>query len=180
MSKVMAIIERTWTLFINQLMLMSVCLWTYSPFMFTRDKGLVRSPVTATLPQIGSRLFVAWGILWSFPEVKTNLNFFIYILLPLTNQFHFQLYSFIENLPISVNEDSDSCACCLPTNQLVHHRGKFFIVAFIMLLCLYLIMPVSISISLFMDFKFSHHSERWTCRFSGDESHCESWLLRNV
>ncbi|QCD90705.1 3-hydroxy acyl-CoA dehydratase [Vigna unguiculata] len=31
--------------------------------------GLVRSPVTATLPQIGSRLFVVWGILWSFPEI---------------------------------------------------------------------------------------------------------------
>ncbi|XP_028183613.1 very-long-chain (3R)-3-hydroxyacyl-CoA dehydratase PASTICCINO 2A-like [Glycine soja] len=38
--------------------------------------GLVRSPVTATLPQIGSRLLLAWGILWSFPVVKTNLNFF--------------------------------------------------------------------------------------------------------
>ncbi|VAI08924.1 unnamed protein product [Triticum turgidum subsp. durum] len=30
--------------------------------------GLVRSPVSATLPQIGSRLFVTWGILWSFPR----------------------------------------------------------------------------------------------------------------
>uniref|UniRef100_A0ACD5VKE3 Uncharacterized protein n=1 Tax=Avena sativa TaxID=4498 RepID=A0ACD5VKE3_AVESA len=30
--------------------------------------GLVRSPISATLPQIGSRLFVTWGILWSFPE----------------------------------------------------------------------------------------------------------------
>ncbi|KAL6012584.1 Very-long-chain (3R)-3-hydroxyacyl-CoA dehydratase PASTICCINO 2A [Asimina triloba] len=31
--------------------------------------GLVRSPVSATLPQIGSRLYVTWGILWSFPEI---------------------------------------------------------------------------------------------------------------
>ncbi|KAF8377380.1 hypothetical protein HHK36_030757 [Tetracentron sinense] len=31
--------------------------------------GLVRSPITATLPQISSRLFVTWGILWSFPEI---------------------------------------------------------------------------------------------------------------
>ncbi|XP_008784525.2 very-long-chain (3R)-3-hydroxyacyl-CoA dehydratase PASTICCINO 2A [Phoenix dactylifera] len=35
--------------------------------------GLVRSPVTATLPQIGSRLFVTWGILWSFPETRQHL-----------------------------------------------------------------------------------------------------------
>ncbi|RVX23991.1 Very-long-chain (3R)-3-hydroxyacyl-CoA dehydratase PASTICCINO 2A [Vitis vinifera] len=35
--------------------------------------GLVRSPITATLPQIGSRLYVTWGILWSFPEVQTHV-----------------------------------------------------------------------------------------------------------
>ncbi|KAK2973505.1 hypothetical protein RJ640_020167 [Escallonia rubra] len=35
--------------------------------------GLVRSPITATLPQIASRLYVTWGILWSFPEVQTRL-----------------------------------------------------------------------------------------------------------
>ncbi|XP_004509689.1 very-long-chain (3R)-3-hydroxyacyl-CoA dehydratase PASTICCINO 2A-like isoform X1 [Cicer arietinum] len=35
--------------------------------------GLVRSPITATLPQIGSRLFLVWGILWSFPETRTHL-----------------------------------------------------------------------------------------------------------
>ncbi|XP_058775127.1 very-long-chain (3R)-3-hydroxyacyl-CoA dehydratase PASTICCINO 2A isoform X1 [Vicia villosa] len=34
--------------------------------------GLVRSPITATLPQIGSRLFLVWGILWSFPETRTH------------------------------------------------------------------------------------------------------------
>ncbi|CAM0885580.1 unnamed protein product [Alopecurus aequalis] len=35
--------------------------------------GLVRSPVSATLPQIGSRLFVTWGILWSFPETTAHM-----------------------------------------------------------------------------------------------------------
>ncbi|VAH56867.1 unnamed protein product [Triticum turgidum subsp. durum] len=35
--------------------------------------GLVRSPVTATLPQIGSRLFLTWGILWSFPETQSHI-----------------------------------------------------------------------------------------------------------
>uniref|UniRef100_A0A7N0T138 Very-long-chain (3R)-3-hydroxyacyl-CoA dehydratase n=1 Tax=Kalanchoe fedtschenkoi TaxID=63787 RepID=A0A7N0T138_KALFE len=35
--------------------------------------GLVRSPVSATLPQISSRLYVAWGILYSFPEVRTHI-----------------------------------------------------------------------------------------------------------
>lgn len=35
--------------------------------------GLVRSPVTATLPQISSRLYVTWGILWSFPETRTHI-----------------------------------------------------------------------------------------------------------
>ncbi|RZC54525.1 hypothetical protein C5167_013387, partial [Papaver somniferum] len=35
--------------------------------------GLVRSPITTTLPQIGSRLFVTWGILWSFPENRTHV-----------------------------------------------------------------------------------------------------------
>ncbi|XP_071707026.1 very-long-chain (3R)-3-hydroxyacyl-CoA dehydratase PASTICCINO 2-like [Rutidosis leptorrhynchoides] len=34
--------------------------------------GLVRSPISATLPQIGSRLYVLWGILYSFPEVQTH------------------------------------------------------------------------------------------------------------
>ncbi|KAJ0041448.1 hypothetical protein Pint_27687 [Pistacia integerrima] len=35
--------------------------------------GLVRSPITATLPQIGSRLYVTWGILWSFPQTQTHI-----------------------------------------------------------------------------------------------------------
>ncbi|CAK7339630.1 unnamed protein product [Dovyalis caffra] len=34
--------------------------------------GLVRSPITATLPQIGSRLYLTWGILYSFPEIRSN------------------------------------------------------------------------------------------------------------
>lgn len=35
--------------------------------------GLVRSPITATLPQISSRLYVTWGILWSFPETRNHM-----------------------------------------------------------------------------------------------------------
>ncbi|XP_062199669.1 geranylgeranyl transferase type-1 subunit beta-like [Phragmites australis] len=35
--------------------------------------GLVRSPVSATLPQIGSRLFLTWGVLWSFPEMHSHI-----------------------------------------------------------------------------------------------------------
>ncbi|KAJ6791056.1 putative very-long-chain (3R)-3-hydroxyacyl-CoA dehydratase PASTICCINO 2A [Iris pallida] len=35
--------------------------------------GLVRSPVSATLPQISSRLYVTWGILWSFPETRQHV-----------------------------------------------------------------------------------------------------------
>ncbi|OVA10810.1 Protein-tyrosine phosphatase-like [Macleaya cordata] len=34
--------------------------------------GLVRSPITATLPQISSRLHVTWGILWSFPQTRKH------------------------------------------------------------------------------------------------------------
>ncbi|KMT09269.1 hypothetical protein BVRB_6g133690 [Beta vulgaris subsp. vulgaris] len=34
--------------------------------------GLIRSPITATLPQIGSRLYVTWGILYSFPETQSH------------------------------------------------------------------------------------------------------------
>ncbi|OMO56258.1 Protein-tyrosine phosphatase-like, PTPLA [Corchorus capsularis] len=35
--------------------------------------GLVRSPVSSTLPQIGSRLYLTWGILYSFPEMRTHI-----------------------------------------------------------------------------------------------------------
>ncbi|VVA21049.1 PREDICTED: very-long-chain [Prunus dulcis] len=35
--------------------------------------GLVRSPISATLPQIGSRLYLTWGILWSFPETQSHI-----------------------------------------------------------------------------------------------------------
>ncbi|CAL1390238.1 unnamed protein product [Linum trigynum] len=34
--------------------------------------GLVRSPISATLPQISSRLYLTWIILHSFPEVQTH------------------------------------------------------------------------------------------------------------
>lgn len=49
----------------------SIFLYTYYFSLYSvPTKGLVRSPITATLPQISSRLFVTWGILWSFPEVR--------------------------------------------------------------------------------------------------------------
>uniref|UniRef100_A0A0E0EL94 Very-long-chain (3R)-3-hydroxyacyl-CoA dehydratase n=2 Tax=Oryza meridionalis TaxID=40149 RepID=A0A0E0EL94_9ORYZ len=35
--------------------------------------GLVRSPVSSTIPQITGRLFMIWGILWSFPETHTHI-----------------------------------------------------------------------------------------------------------
>ncbi|RAL43937.1 unnamed protein product [Cuscuta campestris] len=35
--------------------------------------GLVRSPISATFPQISSRIYVTWGILYSFPEVQTHV-----------------------------------------------------------------------------------------------------------
>lgn len=35
--------------------------------------GLVRSPISATLPQIASRLYLAWGILWSFPQIQSHV-----------------------------------------------------------------------------------------------------------
>ncbi|XP_035538671.1 very-long-chain (3R)-3-hydroxyacyl-CoA dehydratase PASTICCINO 2A-like [Juglans regia] len=35
--------------------------------------GLVRSPISATLPQIGSRLYLTWGILWSFPQTQSHI-----------------------------------------------------------------------------------------------------------
>ncbi|XP_025878626.1 very-long-chain (3R)-3-hydroxyacyl-CoA dehydratase PASTICCINO 2A-like [Oryza sativa Japonica Group] len=35
--------------------------------------GLVRSPVSSTLPQITGRLFITWGILWSFPETQSYI-----------------------------------------------------------------------------------------------------------
>ncbi|KAG6700959.1 hypothetical protein I3842_08G140100 [Carya illinoinensis] len=35
--------------------------------------GLVRSPISATLPQISSRLYLTWGILWSFPQTQGHV-----------------------------------------------------------------------------------------------------------
>ncbi|KAL8167630.1 hypothetical protein V2J09_009129 [Rumex salicifolius] len=34
--------------------------------------GLVRSPISATLPQILSRLFLVWGVLYRFPEIRIH------------------------------------------------------------------------------------------------------------
>ncbi|XP_021897567.1 very-long-chain (3R)-3-hydroxyacyl-CoA dehydratase PASTICCINO 2B-like [Carica papaya] len=35
--------------------------------------GLVKSPVTITFPQIGSRLYLTWEILWNFTEIQSNV-----------------------------------------------------------------------------------------------------------
>ncbi|KAL8538037.1 hypothetical protein ACS0TY_000119 [Phlomoides rotata] len=35
--------------------------------------GIVRSPIAATLPQISSRIYITWGILYSFSEIRTIL-----------------------------------------------------------------------------------------------------------
>ena len=36
--------------------------------------GLVRSPISATLPQVMSRLFLVWGVLYPVPEVCKELK----------------------------------------------------------------------------------------------------------
>ncbi|KAL8523660.1 hypothetical protein ACS0TY_013581 [Phlomoides rotata] len=35
--------------------------------------GIVRSPIAATLPKISSRIYITWGILYNFPEIRTHL-----------------------------------------------------------------------------------------------------------
>lgn len=40
--------------------------------IFNSLVGITRSPVTATLPQIASRIFVTWGVLYSFPQVRDH------------------------------------------------------------------------------------------------------------
>ncbi|KAG2595637.1 very-long-chain (3R)-3-hydroxyacyl-CoA dehydratase PASTICCINO 2A-like [Panicum virgatum] len=35
--------------------------------------GFVRSPISATIPQLSGRLFVTWGILWSFAETHSHV-----------------------------------------------------------------------------------------------------------
>jgi len=41
-------------------------------------KGLVRSPISATLPQVCGRILVTWYIVWSFPEVASALDLSYY------------------------------------------------------------------------------------------------------
>ncbi|KAM3346780.1 hypothetical protein ACQJBY_021012 [Aegilops geniculata] len=36
-------------------------------------KGFVRSPISTTLPQITGRLYITWGILWSFQEAQSHV-----------------------------------------------------------------------------------------------------------
>ncbi|KAL3691574.1 hypothetical protein R1sor_005225 [Riccia sorocarpa] len=40
--------------------------------IFNSIVGIVRSPVMATLPQIASRIYVTWAILYSFPETQEH------------------------------------------------------------------------------------------------------------
>jgi len=40
--------------------------------IFNSIVGITRSPVMATLPQIGSRIFLTWGVLYSFPQVRDH------------------------------------------------------------------------------------------------------------
>ncbi|KAM3346781.1 hypothetical protein ACQJBY_021013 [Aegilops geniculata] len=35
--------------------------------------GFVRSPISTTLPQITGRLYITWGILWSFREAQSHI-----------------------------------------------------------------------------------------------------------
>lgn len=35
--------------------------------------GFVRSPISTTLPQITGRLYITWGILWSFREAQSHV-----------------------------------------------------------------------------------------------------------
>ncbi|XP_048561746.1 very-long-chain (3R)-3-hydroxyacyl-CoA dehydratase PASTICCINO 2A-like isoform X1 [Triticum urartu] len=35
--------------------------------------GFVRSPISTTLPQITGRLYITWGILWSFHEAQSHI-----------------------------------------------------------------------------------------------------------
>jgi hypothetical protein len=45
--------------------------------IFNSIVGIVRSPVMATLPQIGSRIYLTWGILFSFPQVRSPSPHFL-------------------------------------------------------------------------------------------------------
>ncbi|EMS64055.1 hypothetical protein TRIUR3_25650 [Triticum urartu] len=38
-----------------------------------RDFRFVRSPISTTLPQITGRLYITWGILWSFHEAQSHI-----------------------------------------------------------------------------------------------------------
>lgn len=48
-------------------------IWCGHPSFLTCP-GVVRSPISATLPQVASRIFLVWGVLFSFPaQVRTPL-----------------------------------------------------------------------------------------------------------
>ena len=47
-----------------------VPVWNYLTKSLSSGAGITRSTVMATLPQIASRVFITWGVLFSFPEVS--------------------------------------------------------------------------------------------------------------
>ncbi|KAJ8479804.1 hypothetical protein OPV22_023531 [Ensete ventricosum] len=62
-----------WTVFVGWFQVLSLAQTAAVTEILHGIVGLVRSPVSATLPHIGSRLFLTWGILWSFPETRTHI-----------------------------------------------------------------------------------------------------------
>uniref|UniRef100_A0A0D9Y3A8 Very-long-chain (3R)-3-hydroxyacyl-CoA dehydratase n=1 Tax=Oryza glumipatula TaxID=40148 RepID=A0A0D9Y3A8_9ORYZ len=73
---VYAAIERP-LLFTQTAAILEVLVFPSSLPLFIREnwrlRGLLRSPVSSTLPQITGRLFITWGILWSFPETQSYI-----------------------------------------------------------------------------------------------------------
>nr|KAJ0228631.1 hypothetical protein LSAT_V11C100045910 [Lactuca sativa] len=67
---------------------------------FWHEKNLVRSPILTTLSQISSRLYVVWGIVYSFPEIIRYSFFWTKVVFSSTPYWllwlRFDLYSFIK------------------------------------------------------------------------------------
>ncbi|KAL1318044.1 hypothetical protein AAHE18_15G177800 [Arachis hypogaea] len=64
------------------------------------NAGLVRSPISPTLPQIGSRLCLTWGILWSFPETRNHvLVTSLLMSWSITQIIHYSFFGFKEAFP---------------------------------------------------------------------------------
>ncbi|KAG0564193.1 hypothetical protein KC19_8G090900 [Ceratodon purpureus] len=53
-----------------------VPVWNYLTKSLSSGAGITRSTVMATLPQIASRVFITWGVLFNFPELTSrNLHY---------------------------------------------------------------------------------------------------------